>query len=45
MVDREALDQEPFRADGGFARLNKVFGGTLENVLSDIGEEIWKKVS
>jgi type I restriction enzyme, R subunit len=45
VVDREALDQEPFRADGGFTRLNKVFGGTLENVLSDIGEEIWKKVS
>jgi len=45
VVDREALDQEPFRADGGFTRLNKVFGGTLENVLSDIGEEIWKKAS
>jgi type I restriction enzyme R subunit len=45
VVDREALDQEPFRADGGFARLNKVFGGTLENVLLDLGEEIWKKVS
>ena len=45
VVDREALDQEPFRADGGFARLNKVFGGTLENVLSDIGEEIWKMAS
>jgi type I restriction enzyme, R subunit len=45
VVDREALDQEPFRADGGFMRLNKVFGGTLENVLSDIGEEIWKQAS
>ena len=45
VVDREALDQEPFRADGGFTRLNKVFGGTLENVLSDIGEEIWKTAS
>jgi type I restriction enzyme R subunit len=45
VVDREALDQEPFRADGGFARLNKVFGGALENVLSDLGEEIWKKAS
>jgi type I restriction enzyme R subunit len=45
VVDREALNQEPFRADGGFARLNKVFGGTLENVLSEIGEEIWKQAS
>jgi type I restriction enzyme R subunit len=45
VVDREALDQEPFRADGGFTRLNRVFGGTLESVLSDIGEEVWRKVS
>jgi type I restriction enzyme R subunit len=45
VVDREALDQEPFRTDGGFTRLNKVFGGMLENVLSDIGEEIWNKAS
>jgi type I restriction enzyme R subunit len=45
VVDREALDQEPFRADGGFTRLNRVFGGTLESVLSDIGEEIWKRAS
>jgi type I restriction enzyme R subunit len=45
VVDREALDQEPFRADGGFTRLNRVFGGTLESVLSGIGEEVWKRVS
>jgi type I restriction enzyme R subunit len=45
VVDREALDLEPFRADGGFTRLNKVFGGTLESVLSDIGEEIWRTAS
>lgn len=45
VVDREALDQEPFRADGGFTRLNKVFGGTLESVLSQIGEEVWKQAS
>ena len=44
VVDREALDQEPFRSDGGFQRLNRVFGGTLESVLSDIGQEIWKQV-
>jgi type I restriction enzyme R subunit len=45
VVDREALDQEPFRADGGFTRLNKVFGGTLETVLSQIGDEVWKQAS
>ena len=43
MVDRDAIDREPFTADGGFARLNKVFDGELENVLTGINEEMWKK--
>lgn len=43
VVDRDALDREPFAADGGFARLNKVFDGELEGVLSGINEEMWKK--
>jgi type I restriction enzyme R subunit len=41
VVDRAALDDEPFRADGGFNRLNKVFDGRMEAVLSDIQEELW----
>lgn len=43
VVDRGAIDREPFVADGGFARLNKVFGGELENVLAGINEELWRK--
>jgi type I restriction enzyme R subunit len=43
VIDREAIDREPFIADGGFARLNKVFGGELESVLAGINEEMWKK--
>lgn len=43
VVDREALDRDPFAADGGFARLNKVFDGELEGVLSEINEEMWKR--
>jgi type I restriction enzyme, R subunit len=43
VVDRDAIDREPFAADGGFARLNKVFDGELEGVLSGINEEMWKK--
>lgn len=42
VVDREAIDKEPFIADGGFARLNKVFGGELETILAGINEEMWK---
>jgi len=42
IVDREALDQEPFRDDGGFRRLNRIFDGRLEAVLSDFNEELWR---
>ncbi|MER9231246.1 type I restriction-modification system endonuclease [Mesorhizobium sp. M0622] len=45
IVDREAIDREPFIADGGFNRLNKVFGGGLETVLAEINEEMWKKTA
>lgn len=45
VVDRASIDEEPFRADGGFQRLNKVFGGQLESVLCDINEELWKKAA
>ena len=41
VVDREALNQEPFINDGGFNRLNRLFGGELEAILSDINEELW----
>jgi type I restriction enzyme R subunit len=43
VVDRSAIDREPFAADGGFTRLNKVFGGELEAVLAGINEEMWKR--
>lgn len=45
IVDRDALDQEPFQADGGFNRLNRIFEGQLEAILGDINEELWKKTA
>jgi len=45
VVDRAAVDQEPFSKDGGFQRLNKVFDGQLEAVLGDINEELWKQAA
>ena len=42
IVDREALDQDKFKADGGFKRLNKVFDGKLERLLGEIQDEIWR---
>lgn len=43
VVDRDALDREPFAANGGFIRLNKVFDSELESLLSAINEEVWKR--
>jgi type I restriction enzyme R subunit len=43
VVDPEAIDRQPFAADGGFTRLNRVFDGELEAVLSNINEELWKR--
>lgn len=42
VVDREALDRGQFAAEGGFARMNKVFDGKLEQVLGELHEELWK---
>jgi type I restriction enzyme R subunit len=42
VVDRAAVDEEPFSKDGGFQRLNKVFDGKLEVILADISEEVWR---
>lgn len=42
VVDREALDQGAFQRDGGFKKIDKVFDGALEDVLSDLRGEIWK---
>jgi type I restriction enzyme R subunit len=43
VVDRAALDREPFQAHGGFSRLNKVFDGQLEAVLGELNEALWSK--
>jgi type I restriction enzyme, R subunit len=45
VVDRQALDDEPFQQHGGFTRLNKQFGGELEGILAKINEELWKQAS
>ncbi len=45
VVDRDSLDEEPFRADGGFRVLNKRFDGKLESVLADLSEEVWRTAS
>jgi type I restriction enzyme, R subunit len=41
VVDRTALDEGAFQADGGFKRIDKVFDGKLELILADIQERLW----
>ncbi len=42
VVDKGSLDAGQFKADGGFARLNKVFDGRLESLLGELAEEVWR---
>jgi type I restriction enzyme R subunit len=42
VVDRASLDVGQFKAEGGFARLNRVFDGKLESLLAELAEEVWK---
>ena len=44
VVDRIALDEGAFQADGGFKRIDKVFDGKLELILADIQERLWLQV-
>ena len=45
IVDRDALDRGQFAAEGGFARINKVFDGKLEQVLVTLHDELWRDVA
>lgn len=42
VVDRDFFESSQYKQDGGFERLNKLFGGKLEAILGDIRESIWK---
>jgi type I restriction enzyme R subunit len=42
VAERDLLENEHFKAHGGFRRLNKIFDGRLEAILGDINEELWR---
>ncbi len=44
VVDRAALDDDPFKEKGGFRFIDKRFDGKLLNVLQTINEEVWRDV-
>ena len=41
IVDRDALDHGVFESSGGFARLDRTFGGNLQSLLEEFHERIW----
>jgi len=48
LVDREALDDPDLvfkREGGGFARLDRIFGGELQQVLDTFNESLWAPVA
>ncbi len=45
LVDRAALDQGLFASHGGFARLDKIFDGRLQDLLGDLCDAIWEKAA
>ena len=48
LVDREALDDSDLvfrREGGGFARLDRIFGGELKQVLDTFNESLWAPVA
>jgi type I restriction enzyme, R subunit len=42
VVDRSVLDSGVFRDAGGFDRINKVFGGSLERTIEELSELMWR---
>ena len=42
VVDRAAFEEPPFSQEGGFKRLDKIFGGDLATILDDIRKETWE---
>lgn len=44
VMDKAALDQGQFKAQGGFKRIDKMFNNQIEDILSQINCEIWPDV-
>lgn len=45
IVDRNTLDEGAFKTQGGFKRINKIFNGQLEAILSDLNVSLWESAS
>lgn len=41
VVDKDAFNREPFKGQGGFDKINKIFGGELDQVLDEINNRLY----
>ena len=41
VVDRESLDRDQWKQEGGYPRINKVFDGKLDALLHELVDEVW----
>jgi type I restriction enzyme R subunit len=41
VVDTEAFDRGAFANHGGWKNVDKAFGGRLQQVMNDLGDEVW----
>lgn len=42
VIDRESFEQEPFKQNGGYDRINKIFEGQLGELLKNINEKLYE---
>jgi type I restriction enzyme R subunit len=42
VIDRQAFDDPPFAQQGGYRRINRIFGGELDAILEEIRTETWE---
>ena len=45
ILRKEDLDREPFKEEGGYKKLNKIFKGDLDNLLNDINENLYTETA
>ena len=43
LLDREAFNQEPFKTDGGYTRINKIFDIKLDEVMNTLGDYLYSQ--
>ena len=45
VLQKEDVDKPPFKEEGGFNRLNKIFEGQLEQLLDQLNENLYSETA